>query len=335
MAAVTENIMSYLKREATLFDAELELAIPRGKQPWEVYGLIWEHVELGGKRLRPVMCKLACEAVGGDGQKAVPAGAAIEIFHNFTLIHDDLEDNSDMRRGKPCLYKTYGVPLAINAGDGLFMMVWPELLKLDLPAEKILSCQRVLNAAFTEVLEGQAVELNWYRTKSFSIAEADYFRMVGGKTGALMRASCEVGAIVGGAPDEKKKVLADFGHALGLSFQIQDDVLNLAGSEAKYGKEIGGDISEGKRSLITIHALAHASKDDAKRLQAILASCTKEKKEIAEAIRICRETGSIAYASEKAREIIETAKEGLMILNNNEASRRLLQLADFFIYREV
>ena len=332
---MADNIIEYMKRESPVFDKEMEKVIPRNKKPWEVYGILWEHLDLGGKRLRPIMCKLSCEAVGGDGKKATPAGAAIEMFHNFTLIHDDIMDSSEFRRGQPCVYKKYGIPLAINAGDGLFMMVTQEILSISAPPEKLVDVQRILSTAFTRVLEGQAIELNWYRLGKMGVSEAEYLEMISGKTGALIAASCEVGAMIGNANAEQRKALSDFGMAVGLAFQIQDDVLNLIGSEQKYGKEIGGDISEGKRSLITIHALEHAPPNERTELAGILASKTKEQASVKRAIEICGKSGSIDYAAAKARGLVEEGKKRLLILPNNEASRRLLQLADFFIYREV
>lgn len=332
---MADMITEYLKKESPVFDKEIEKVVPKNAEPWEVYGLIWEHLELGGKKLRPVMCKLSCEAVGGNGKKTIPAGAAIEMFHNFTLIHDDIMDESELRRGKPCLYKKYGVPLAINAGDGLFMKVSDEILRIELPPEKVMEIQKTLNAAFTRVLEGQAIELNWYRQKKFDVTEEDYKRMIGGKTGALISASCEVGAMIGSGNEEQKKALRDFGMAVGLSFQLQDDVLNLVGEEKTYKKEIGGDISEGKRTLMVIYALAKAEQEDKKRLVEILSKNTKDKKEISTAIEIMKKYGAIEQVKAEAIRIVEEAKKGLMILPNNEASRKLLELADFFIYREV
>ncbi len=333
------DIMEYLASQAQVFDREIEKVVPRNREPFEVYGVLWDFLDRGGKRFRPAMAKLSYEAVGGkeaeEAALVVPIGAAIEMFHNFTLIHDDIEDDSDMRRGKPTLHRAYGTPLAINAGDGLFMMVWEALLKSRLPPEKLLAAQRVLSTAFRRVLEGQAVELNWYREKRFDISEENYFRMVEGKTGALISASCEVGALMGGATAEQLKALKEFGMAVGIAFQIQDDVLNLAGKEEKYGKEIGGDISEGKRSLITIHALTHAPPKERKRLAEILSARTKDTKQVSEAISICQNAGSIDYAAERAKKMVDDAKKGLMVLPNNAASRRLLQLADFFIYREM
>ena len=333
------DIMEYLSSQSHIFNKEIEKTIPRNREPFEVYGLIWEFLDRGGKRFRPAMVKLSYEAVGGDPKTendfVIPIGAGIEMFHNFTLLHDDIEDDSDMRRGKPTIHKMYGIPLAINAGDGLFMMVWEALLKSKLPSEKLLEAQHVLSTAFRHVLEGQAIELNWYRENRFDVDEELYSRMTRGKTGALISASCEVGAMMGNAKPDQRKALADFGMAVGVAFQIQDDVLNLAGSEEKYGKEIGGDISEGKRSLITIHALSHANAKDKKALTDILASKTKDKEKVRQAIEICKRNGSIDYASSKAKSIVEEAKQKIMVLPNNEASRRLLQLADFFIYREL
>lgn len=336
---VKNDVMEYLQSLGQIFDREIEKTIPRDRKPWEVYGVLWDFLDRGGKRFRPAMVKLSYEAVGGkaadEDAVVVPVGAAIEMFHNFTLIHDDIEDDSEMRRGKPTLHRAYGTPLAINAGDGLFMMVWEALLKAKLQPAKLFEVQHILSGAFRRVLEGQAIELNWYREKKFDISEEMYFRMVEGKTGALISASCEAGAVMAGAGEEQKAALRDFGMAVGIAFQVQDDVLNLIGSEQKYGKEIGGDISEGKRSLITIHSIAHASQKDKKRLVEILLARTKDPAQVREAIEICKRTNSIDYAAKAAKTMVEEAKERIMILPNNEASRRLLQLADFFIYREV
>lgn len=329
------DVMEYLQSLAPLFDKEIERTVPRNRTPQEVYGVIWDLLDRGGKRFRPAMCMLSAEAVGGDGKKTIPAGAAIEMFHSFTLMHDDIEDNSDMRRGKPCVHKIYGIPLAINAGDGLFMMVWEELLSLKFPTETLLGAQKTLATAFRRVLEGQAIELEWYRKGRFDMGEQEFFSMVEGKTGALIAASCEVGAYLAGGKPDQLAALGKFGMAVGVAFQVQDDVLNLLGKEETYGKEIGGDMSEGKRSLITIHALANAPPAERKRLVEILSARTKDQKQVREAIEICRRSGSIDYAAETAKRLVDDAKKGLMILPNNAASRRLLQLADFFIYREM
>jgi geranylgeranyl diphosphate synthase type I len=356
---VKNNFQNAIKKESVIFELEVanpgrvlsEIGTEDERYAGRLEGARRSYAFRHARRTGSAPIRLDFEKFGLNPVRSVtPSGERrvydilVEGAHNFvaegvvahnTLIHDDIMDDSEVRRGEPCAYKKYGVPLAINAGDGLFMMVWQAILESGLPPERIVGVEKVLTDAFTRVLEGQAIELNWYRLCRFDVSEAEYMGMVSGKTGALIAASCEAGALIGKAAPEQRKALAQFGMAIGLAFQIQDDVLNLIGSEEKYGKEIGGDISEGKRSLITIHALSNAAPAEKKELEGILASKTKEPEKIRRAIEICRKAGSIDYAARKAKTLVGEAKEGLMILPNNEASRRLLSLADFFIYREV
>ncbi len=323
-----------LSHYSKLVDAELEHIIPKNKKPTAVYAPVWDLLGRGGKRFRPALCLLSCEAVGGKKKTALPIAAAIEMFHTFTLIHDDIEDDSELRRGKPCLHKTYGTPIAINAGDGLFMLVWQAVLDAKIPHEKIIRAQRMLEAAFSRVLEGQGVELDWHARKEWNLVEKDYFEMVGGKTGALISVACEVGAFVGGGAGEQVRALKDFGMAVGIGFQIQDDILNLIGEEEKYKKEIGGDITEGKRTLMVLHTLQLSSADEKKQLIGLLDSGTRDKQKIAEAVQLIKKHGAIKYAWDKAKAMVERAKAGLQILPKNNATRDLLQISDFLINRD-
>ncbi|MBI4399433.1 polyprenyl synthetase family protein [Candidatus Micrarchaeota archaeon] len=325
------DIDSYLKSNSPIIDKEIEKIVPKTSKPFEVYGLIWEFLKRGGKRFRPILCLTSCEAVGGDTKKAMPAAVAIELFHAFTLLHDDLEDDSELRRGKPCLHIIYGVPLAINAGDGMFMLVFRALTKLHYPPEKILDVQKVLIKNFTRVLEGQAVELGWRENKIWEISERDYLKMVEGKTGALISAACEVGGILGNGSKKQIAALKDFGMQIGIAFQIQDDILNLVGTEKKYKKEIGGDITEGKRTLMTIHALRNGNKE---KLLKLIGSGAKDKKTIKSAISILKSTSSIDYAKNYAKKIVQNARRKLKIIPNNESRKILLDLADFLINRD-
>ncbi|MEM4633574.1 MAG: polyprenyl synthetase family protein, partial [Candidatus Anstonellaceae archaeon] len=261
------------------------------RHPFEVYGLLSEFMNVEGKLLRPALCLASCEAVGGRKEDAVSAAVAIEMFHNFTLIHDDIEDNSLLRRGKPCLHIKYGLPLALNAGDGLFMMVWKETLAI--PGERREEAQRRLLGAFTKVLEGQAIELGWYLKKKWDVKEKDYRVVVEGKTGALISCACEVGGLLGGAEENVCKALGDFGLGIGVGFQIMDDVLNLIGDEKKYGKEIGGDILEGKRTLITIRALNSLGGEKKTRLERLLKKENKGQKDVEAVISLLEESGAI------------------------------------------
>lgn len=329
------GITDFASRHAGGIEKEMLSVLPKGRFPREVYGLIEEFLSRGGKRFRPLLCVLCCEAVGGNPKLALPAAASIELFHNFTLIHDDIEDNSLLRRGAPCLHVKYGLPLALNAGDGLFMLVWRAAHRLGLPAEKKLAVQSMLLDSFSSVLEGQALELGWISANRFDISEADYLHMARGKTGSLIAASCSVGAYIGGGSKKQVGALSEFGSGLGLAFQIKDDVLNLRGKEEKYKKEIGGDITEGKRTLITIHAMRNASGADAEKLRSILSSKTQEQAKIRGAIALLEKHGSIDYAESYATRLMSKCRSQLSSLPNSGARARLLELTGHLECRQI
>ncbi len=312
------------ERLKTLFDG-------KGK-PWEVYGLLSEFLSSEGKLLRPALCLSACAAVGGKGPDAVPAAVAIEMFHNFTLIHDDIEDSSEMRRGHQCMHVKYGLPLALNAGDGLFMMVWRETMRI--PGQHREEAQAKLLAAFTQVLEGQAIELGWYHAKKWDADESEYYRVVEGKTGALIAGACEVGALLGGADARTCRKMHEFGMGIGVGFQIIDDVLNIAGDVKKYGKEIGGDIREGKRTLMTIRAKELLPGKKSAQLDAILRKENKSQRDVADAARLLKESGAVESASKTAEERIEESMGSLEALPDNSGRRILGELAGYITMRE-
>jgi geranylgeranyl pyrophosphate synthase len=302
------------------------------KEPFEVYGLLSEFLFVEGKRLRPALCLLACEAVGGRKEAALPAAAAVEMFHNFTLIHDDIEDSSEKRRGRPCMHVKYGLPLALNAGDGLFMMVWEEARTIK--GKRREDAQARLLAAFTKVLEGQAVELGWYRKGRWDVSEQEYYLMVGGKTGALIAASCEVGALLGGADRRTCRALYDFGMGIGIGFQIIDDVLNIVGDETKYRKEIGGDIREGKRTLLTVWALEMLPKTKRGRLERLLRACKKSRKDVLGVIALIKESGAVGRAVRRAEVIVGAAVDNLEALPDSRAKDDLRLVAGYITRRE-
>jgi geranylgeranyl diphosphate synthase type I len=333
--AVLMDFSQFVARHSGEINREISAVLPASRSPYEVYGLIEEFLARGGKRFRPLLCVLSCEAVGGDPKLALPAAASIELFHNFTLIHDDIEDNSLLRRGEPCLHIKHGTPLAINAGDGLFMLVWRAAQSLRLPPERKLHVQSMLLDSFTSVLEGQALELGWLKSGKFDVTEQDYLRMAAGKTGALISAACSVGAYIGGGSEKEVAALHDFGESAGLSFQIKDDVLNLRGVEEKYKKEIGGDITEGKRTLITIHSLSHAGAADARELNTILKSRTRSPQKIRRAISIMEKTGSIAYADSYADRLMASGRSSLSALKKSEALSKLLELSGYLTRRQA
>ncbi len=211
-----------------------------------------------GKRVRPLLCLMACAAVGGDPNQALPAAAAIEILHNFSLVHDDIEDGDEMRRHRPTLWKLWGVPQAVNAGDGMFALAYQALLGLTargVPAPVVVEALAQLTQTCLHLTEGQYLDLNFERRTEVAVDE--YVQMIGGKTAALLGASLAIGALVGGADARTDAALHRFGFNIGLAFQIQDDILGIWGDPTVTGKAAGNDLLRQKKSLPVLFALHH------------------------------------------------------------------------------
>ncbi|MEM3463098.1 MAG: polyprenyl synthetase family protein, partial [Candidatus Bathyarchaeia archaeon] len=243
-----ERISELLASVRRMVDPVIEKYVPRSGRPESLFSSIWDLLDRGGKRFRPALTLLACEAVGGDPTKAVNAAAAVELLHNMTLIHDDIEDGSLFRRGKPCIHIIYGVPSAINAGDAMLIKVFEVLSDGPLPPEFGLKLVKKLAERAFQVTVGQAMEFEALRSRDPN--DVDVIGILRNKTGALTALALELGGIAGGAGDAELRALARFGEAIGIGFQIIDDVLNVDGQLEKYGKEIGGDIREGKITVM-------------------------------------------------------------------------------------
>lgn len=288
----------------------------------------------GGKRHRPLICELACGAVGGDPDLVSSAAAAIEYFHTAALIHDDIADESTVRRGEACLHISEGVGLAINAGDLALSQVTGSVLDDKRLSESLrLKVLEELVQMTTRTIEGQALDIGWARDGRFDLSIDDYLQMAKRKTAYYSGGTpLVVGAIIGGASEEQISALRDFGMAAGMAFQIQDDLLNLVGNQELLGKDFRSDITEGKRTLIAVHAMQHSK--DSEELTQILASHTSDLDALARAVAIMHEAGSIDFAREYATGIVDTAKKTVTDkLADNEYSKLLLQMADFFIER--
>lgn len=217
-----------------------------------------------GKRVRPLLLLMAAQAAGGDPAAALPAAAAVELLHNFSLIHDDIEDNSPTRRHRPTLWTWAGVAQAINAGDALFILARLTLLGLadrGVPSARVLLIQRLFDRACLHLTEGQYLDIG-FETRA-EVSAAEYMTMIGGKTAALLAASAQLGALTAGAAVENAAHFWWFGHELGLSFQVQDDILGIWGDEAQTGKSAASDILARKKTLPVLHALAQSGPDAA------------------------------------------------------------------------
>jgi geranylgeranyl diphosphate synthase type I len=229
------------------------------------YQLGWRDEQLkptdaaAGKLLRPYVVLLACRAAGGDARQALPLAAGIQLVHDFSLIHDDIEDQSEMRRGRPAVWKLWGLAQGINAGDGLLIvahLVLHRMAEAGVPAEIALEVIKRFDQTILTVCEGQFLDLSY--ENNLSINEADYLSMISRKTAALVAAACGLGAIVGGADAAMSTALFDFGQNLGLAFQIQDDILGIWGDPLVTGKPAAADLYRHKLSLPVIHALRGA-----------------------------------------------------------------------------
>jgi len=299
-----------------------------------IYGITAPFLKKSGKRLRPALCLLSCGMAGGKYGSVVDIAAIIEIMHNVTLIHDDIEDKSRFRRGEPTLHTTYGTPTAINCGDALYNFAWNWMLDLSFEPGRIIDLQKRYSKGIKRMVQGQGYEIEWTREDNFSVSEEEYLKMISGKTAALMEISCETGAFFADADDNLIARFGRFGSVLGTAFQIHDDVLNVIGDFSKYKKDIGGDIFEGKRTLMVIHAIANGKENQTRRLKEILTSHSDNDEDIKEAIGILSDCGSIDYARSFSKRLSEEAKEILEPFEDSKDKKSMLQIADYVIERE-
>jgi geranylgeranyl diphosphate synthase type I len=211
--------------------------------------------EATGKRIRPLMVLLVTSACGANWQPALPAAAAVELVHNFSLIHDDIEDNSDKRRGRTTVWKKWGLAQGTNAGDGMFVLSNLSITDLEAgyPAETVVKAARILHQTCLDLTRGQFLDISYEKRADLGVE--DYWPMVSGKTAALLSACCYLGALLGSADEARQEAYRAFGHYLGLAFQVQDDILGIWGDEALTGKSAASDLVEGKKSLPVLFGL--------------------------------------------------------------------------------
>jgi geranylgeranyl diphosphate synthase type II len=239
-----------------------------------LYALVADYPQRGGRMLRPSLCIATARAFGAPLDDALGSAVALELLHNAFLVHDDVEDESDERRGRPTLHTLHGVPVAVNVGDALTLLGLRALIdnRARLGPRLTLRILEEGERMARETVEGQAVELGWRRDNATALTDADYLEMVLKKTCWYTSIfPSRVGAVIGTRSEENLDRFLQFGFFLGAAFQIQDDVLNLAGDAGRYGKEIGGDIWEGKRTLMLIRLLREADPDERSRLTDFLA----------------------------------------------------------------
>ena len=286
-------------------------------------------VQAGGKRVRPALTILTCRACGGKMEDALDFGCAVEFVHNFTLIHDDVMDNDRTRRGRDSVHIKFGVPSAINSGDGMFAVAFRCIAGANVDDKKKAEAFDVLSKAVLDVSLGQAVDMDFEQRKEVSVKQ--YKSMISNKTGALLEAAVELGMIAAG---KRYKGLEEYGKNIGMAFQVRDDFLDLVAKASILGKPVGSDIREGKKSLVILHGLEKMKKGDKGKFKKFLGNRTLSSGEVKEAVELLERAGSLDYAIGYTEKLVENAKKSLKRLPNSESKEMLIQLADYIARRQ-
>jgi len=283
---------------------------------------------------------LIAEALGGKDEVVLPAAYLCEMVHNGTLCVDDIEDDSKLRRGKPCLHLIYKVDIAINVGNAMYFLPLAELREMNrtkrVPAETLLKAYELYSDEMINLHLGQGLDIWWHQGHAMP-NEQQYLQMCAYKTGVLARLSARLAALLSGASSEQIHQLGLFSEAIGVAFQIQDDLLNVSGEEfAEKISMVGEDIYEGKRTLMVIHSVKHSKPEIAKRLETILNMKTRDPALIKEAIDIMKSTGSLEYSAGVAKKLVRAAWDNVdPILPQVPAKEKLKIFADYLINRKI
>jgi geranylgeranyl diphosphate synthase type I len=306
------------------------------------YHLGWEdregrpHEARQGKLLRPLLCVTSCEALGGDFRMALPLAAAVELLHNFSLIHDDIEDGSPQRHGRDAVWRVWGVPQAVNAGDGMFALAHVALDRLSetgVDAGCILAATRLIDTASLHLCEGQYLDLAF--EERLDVSSIEYLEMVAGKTAALMAAAAGCGALVAEASPAAVNAFERFGEKLGFAFQVRDDVLGIWGESRETGKPTGEDIRERKKSFPVVFAMEKAG-SDGEELRTVYSKRELTEEDVVRASDLLERAGARTSSQEIASRYASEALQCLGGVDLAPERRRDLELlADYFVNREA
>lgn len=337
--SMLDAIETELKRQVSRLDE------PRTKLFHEMltYHMGWTGEGAGaqaaGKRIRPLITLLSVASINSDGNKdddsiywlhAVSLAASIELVHNFSLVHDDIQDNSELRRGRKTVWVKWGAPMAINVGDALFVIANQAALdlKAHYPADRVVRAAEILNNCCLDLTRGQYLDMSYEERNDLTME--DYWPMIGGKTSALLSACTQIGALLGYAQEEKIEYYRLFGYNLGLAFQVQDDVLGIWGNESLTGKSAASDLVEGKNSLPVLFAL-EKNGEFAKRWNQ--GPITQE--DVGAAAALLEKEGAKAYAEKMSEELTQKALGYLQKADpQGEAGEAILGLANMLLKRK-
>jgi geranylgeranyl diphosphate synthase type I len=333
MGAKKRMKLETLAKTASTIDSFLSSRL--SGEPKDLYQAASYLIEHGGKRLRPYMVMKSCQLLGGTAKQAIPAAAAIEMIHNFTLVHDDIMDNDEVRHGVPTVHIKFGIPIGILAGDLLFSRAFETISQPYLHKSKEIGINLVttLAKACTEVCEGQALDISMAKSKKIP-NESQYIKMIEKKTSSLFVASCAMGAIVANKKYSDVVRLATFGKNLGIAFQIIDDLIGVVGDPKITKKPVGNDIREGKKSLPILMAIKKANNQEKKTILNAFGNSSVSKSEVERAISTISALGIEKTIKQKAAHHSNTAKRSISIYDG-PAKKELLSLLDFVVERSL
>lgn len=340
---MTDELGNYIQLMIPALEQEMKAVLCFNGDPSDLFfGMLQYHMGWvdetlnpttvnSGKRIRPILCLLACQAAGGDWRQALPAAAAVELLHNFSLIHDDIEDASPTRRGRKTLWKIWGIEQAINSGDAMFAIAHLAMARLvdrGTAPEITVEALRRFDETCLALTQGQHADMDFEQRDQVSVEE--YLAMITGKTAVLLSLSAELGALIAGAPSEIMHHYAQFGWNTGLAFQIIDDILGIWGNESITGKSAATDIKTKKKSLPVLYGLAQN-----KALQQLYAQGEISEDFISKAVRLLNESGARRFATAQASAYSKQALENLEATQaTGHSAAALHQLANSLLNRD-
>ena len=295
------------------------------REPYGLYEPIEYTLAAGGKRVRPQLAMIACELFGGKAEEIAPAAMALEVFHNFTLLHDDVMDHAEVRRGRPTVHVKWNENTAILSGDQMLIEAYK--LLSGVPADKLPTVLQLFNKMATEICEGQQYDVDFESQEHVAIEE--YLKMIRLKTAVLLATALKMGSYIAGASTEQQDMLYEFGINIGLAFQIQDDILDVWGNPETFGKAVGGDISCNKKTFVALTAMQladYATRQELK--QWFSQTLTDNTEKIAAVKALYKQVGTRTKCEEAVEQYTTQALHLLSLLPQNQATEQLRQLAN-------
>jgi len=302
-------------------------------EPSQLYKAAAHLIVNGGKRLRPYMVVKSCQVLGGKTKEAMTAAGAVEMVHNFTLVHDDIMDNDEMRHGVPTTHKRFGIPIAILAGDVLFSKAFQVVSKANLPSKSTSELVSRLSKACVDICEGQLLDIKMAESKKIP-TQNKYIKMISKKTAALFDVSCSMGAICAKSKSKDISNLSSFGKNLGIAFQITDDLIGVMGDPKVTKKPVGNDLREGKKSLPILLAIKKAKGKNKKIILHAFGNQKAKKKEIEDAVLVIKSLGIEKSVRGQALQYAEKAKKSLNSYSGT-SKNELISLLDFVVKRSL